>query len=72
MSLKNLSWQQWTAFGLIIALIITAVVLHLVQPEVSFAFTEIASVVTFFVGVVVGYLLGKKKCVCTKKQLLTD
>lgn len=72
MSLKNLSWQQWTAFGLVVALIITAVVLHLVQPEVSFAFTEIASVVTFFVGVVAGYLFGKKKCVCTKKELLTD
>lgn len=57
--MKKLTWQQWTAIGIIAAVIIAAIVLHLVQPQVSYAFFEIGAVVTFALGVVVGYLLKK-------------
>lgn len=69
--MKNLTWQQWTAIGIIAALFITGLVLHFVQPTVSYAFTEAISVATFFVGVVTGYLLKKNDVVKTK-TLLTD
>lgn len=69
--MKNLTWQQWTALGLIVAVLITTLVLHLVQPKVSFAFTEITSLITFALGIVCGYLFTKKKY-ATEKQLLTD
>lgn len=61
--MKNLTWQQWTAIGIIAAVIIAAVVLHLVQPHVSYAFFEIGAVVMFVVGVLTGYLLKKKNIV---------
>lgn len=72
--MKNLTWQQWTAIGLIAAFIITVVVLHLVQPQVSFAFFEIGAAVAFVGGLVSGYLLKKKNIVNEPetKQLLTD
>jgi len=72
--MKNWTWQQWTALGIIAAVIIAAVVLHLVQPEVSFAFFEIGALVMFAVGVVAGYLLKKKNIVNEEpaKQLLKD
>ena len=61
--MKNLTWQQWTAIGIIVAVIIAAVVLHLVQPQVSYAFFEIGAVVMFTLGVVTGYLLKKKNVI---------
>ena len=70
--MKKLSWQQWTGIGLLIAFVVCVVVLHLVQPQVSFAFTEIISVVTFVGGLVIGYLFNKKKDTTTDKQLLLD
>ena len=72
--MKNWTWQQWTALGIIAAVIIAAVVLHLVQPQVSFAFLEISSLVMFALGVVTGYLLKKKNIVNEEptKQLLKD
>lgn len=69
--MKKLSWQQWTAIGIIAAIILTAIVLHLVQPQVSFAFTEIAGLATFAIGVLTGYFIGKKKTP-QEKQLLLD
>jgi uncharacterized membrane protein (DUF4010 family) len=69
--MKNWNWQQWTAFGLVIAVIITAFVLHMVQPQVPYSFTEIASLVMFGLGILCGYLLPKKKCTC-EKQVLKD
>ena len=61
--MKNWNWQQWTAIGIIAAVIIAAVVLHLVQPQVSYAFFEIGALVMFVVGVLTGYLLKKKNIV---------
>lgn len=58
--MKKLTWQQWTAIGIVLAVIITAVVLHLVQPTVSFAFTEIIGVGAFVLGAVCGYLFKNK------------
>ena len=58
--MKNWNWQQWTALGIIAAVIIAAVVLHLVQPQVSYAYLEISAAVTFVLGGVAGWLLAKK------------
>lgn len=55
-----MTWQQWTAIGIALAVIITAVVLHLVQPAVSFAFTEIIGAGAFVLGAVCGYLFKNK------------
>lgn len=56
--MKKLTWQQWTAIGIALVVIITAIVLHLVQPTVSFSFTEIIG--DFVLGVVCGYLFKNK------------
>ena len=58
--MKNWNWQQWTALGIIAAVIIAAVVLHLVQPQVSYAYLEICAAVTLVLGGVAGWLLAKK------------
>lgn len=59
--MKNWNWKQWTAIGIIAAVIIAAVVLHLVQPTVSYAFLEITAVVTFLLGLASGWLLWHRK-----------
>lgn len=59
--MKNWNWQQWTALGIIAAVIIAAVVLHLVQPQVSYAYLEICAAVTFVLGGICGYLLKKNE-----------
>lgn len=61
MNLKNLSWQQWTGIGIIAAVIIVIIILHFVQPKVSFAFAEIATIVGFLLGGFSAYLFNKKK-----------
>ena len=71
LKMKNLTWQQWTAIGVVTAFIIAAIVLHFVQPKVSYAFTEAASALTFVVGGVAGYLFAKKNPK-TEKQMLCD
>lgn len=58
--MKKLTWQQWTAIGITLAVIITGVILHLVQPNVSFAFTEIIGFGAFVLGVISGYLIKNK------------
>lgn len=55
--IKTWGWREWTAVALVLAIVIAAVVLHLVQPSVSFSFTELLMVISFSVGGVVGYLL---------------
>lgn len=57
--MKNWTWKQWTALGITLALIITFSVLHLVQPQVSYAWLEAVSAGTFVLGGVSGYLLKK-------------
>lgn len=71
--MKNWTWKQWTALGVCVAVIIAAVVCHLVQPTVSYAWLEAVSLGTFALGVATGYLLKKNNIVnTTDKQLLTD
>jgi len=73
---KNWTWKQWTALGIIAAVIIAAVVCHLVQPTVSYAWLEIVAVVMFVLGGVTGYLLKKNNIVNSakksEKQLMLD
>ena len=52
--MKNWSWKQWTAFGIVIALLITMVVLHLVQPQITYSFAELMT----FIGAVAGFAAG--------------
>ena len=59
--MKNWNWKQWTAFGIICAIVIAAVVCHLVQPAVSYAWLEVVSLCTAALGGVAGYFIGKNK-----------
>lgn len=61
--MKQWTWKQWTALGLTLAVVIAAVVCHLVQPSVSYAWLEMVSLVTFILGGVTGYLLKKNDIV---------
>lgn len=58
--MKKWTWKQWTAFGLIIAVILACIILHLVQPTVTFAFAEIMTFVGTIVGAVAGYLFNQR------------
>lgn len=55
--MKNWNWKHWTALGIIAAVIIAAVVCHLTQPEVSYAWLEMIACGTFGLGGVVGYFI---------------
>ena len=70
--MKNWNWKQWTVLGIVVAVVIAAVVCHLVQPEVSYAWLEVVAGGTFVLGGVGGYLLGKSNIVNSEKQLLKD
>ena len=59
--MKNWNWKQWTAFGLTVTVIIAGVVLHFVQPQVSYAFTEAMTAGGFVLGGVAGYMFAKNK-----------
>ena len=59
MSMKNWNWKQWTAIGIIVAVVVALVICHLVQPTVSYAWLEMVSAGTFILGGVTGYLLKK-------------
>ena len=63
--MKNWNWKQWTALAITAAVIIAAVVCHLVQPAVSYAWLEVVSCITFVLGGVAGWLL--KDRVTTEK-----
>lgn len=54
--LKN--WKFWLVFGIVAAIIIAAVVCHLVQPKVTYAWLEVVSAFTFVLGGVVGGLIA--------------
>jgi fucose permease len=73
LNMKNWTWKQWTALGVIAAVVIAAVVCHLVQPEVTYAWLEIVSAATFALGIGVGVLLCNGNIVKkNEKKLLTD
>lgn len=68
--MKNWTWKQWTAIGIIAAVVIAAVVCHLVQPQVTYAWLEIVAGGTFVLGALVGYWLKKNDVVKQDKLLL--
>lgn len=63
--MKKLNWQQLTAIAIIAVVIITGIILHLVQPNVSFAFTELLSGGCFILGGISGYMLKKNNIIKT-------
>ncbi len=68
--MKNWTWKQWTALGIIAAVVIAAVVCHLVQPQVTYAWLEMVAGGTFVLGTLVGYWLKKNDVVKQDKLLL--
>ena len=58
--MKNWNWKQWTAFGIIIAVIIIIIILHIVQPVLAFAWTELFTGSGFILGGLSGYLFKQK------------
>ena len=69
--MKNWTWKQWTALGIIATVVIAAVVCHLVQPQVTYAWLEMVASGTFVLGALVGYWL-KKNDVVKQDNLLLD
>lgn len=69
--MKNWTWKQWTALGIIAAVVIAAVVCHLVQPQVTYAWLEMVAGGTFVLGGLTTYLLMKNNIV-KKDTLLLD
>lgn len=59
--MKNWTWKRWTALGIILAVVIGCGVMHLVQPQVSYAFAEVMTCVGTALGAVAGYLFRKNK-----------
>lgn len=68
--MKNWTWKQWTALGIIAAVVIAAVVCHLVQPQVTYAWLEMVAGGTFVLGALTGYWLKKNDVVKQDKLLL--
>lgn len=65
--MKNFNWQTWTAIGIIAAVIITLIVLHLVQPTLTFAWCEVFTVCAFILGVATGYFLKARNIINSAK-----
>lgn len=61
--MKNWTWKQLTSLGIILACIIAFFVLHLVQPQVSYAWLEAMCAGTFILGGISGYLLKRNTSV---------
>ena len=57
--MKNWNWKQWTSFGIVAALLITIIVLHLVQPQITYSFAELMTFIGAVVGFVAGYLFKR-------------
>lgn len=51
-----MNWKKWTAIGVSAAVVIAIIVMHLVQPKITYAWAEVMCFVTFVAGAVVGYL----------------
>ena len=57
--MKNWNWKQWTSLGLVIATLLTCVIMHLVQPTITYAFSEVMTLIGASVGFVAGYLFKR-------------
>ena len=56
MDWKN--WKLWLVIAIVAAIVIAAVVCHLVQPKVTYAWLEVVSALSFVLGGVVGCLIA--------------
>lgn len=54
-----MSWKKWVGIGIIAAAVIAILVLHLVQPKITYAFAEVMCAIAFVGGGVAGYLIAK-------------
>lgn len=54
-----MNWKKWLGIGIIAAVVIAIVVLHLVQPKITYAFAEIMSAITFIAGGFAGWFICK-------------
>lgn len=54
-----MNWKKWVGIGIAVAIVIAGIVLHLLQPTISFAWTELLCTGTFIGGGVAGYFLGR-------------
>lgn len=61
--MKNLTWKQWAAIGIILIIIVTAVICHFVQPQVTYTLFEIVTCVSFVLGTLTGYWIKKNDVV---------
>ena len=61
--IKSVTVAQWIAIALFVAVIITAIVLHFVQPQVSYAFFEIGALALYLLGLISGYLIKKNNII---------
>lgn len=52
------SYKFWLVVALVAAVVIAAVVCHLVQPKVTYAWLEVVSAFTFILGGVCGGLIA--------------
>lgn len=52
------SWKFWLVVAIVAAIVIAAVVCHLVQPKVTYAWLEIVAAFTFVLGGVCEWLIG--------------
>ena len=57
--MKNWTWKQWTSLALIVATVLTCVIMHLVQPTITYAFAEVMTLIGAIVGFVAGYLFKR-------------
>ena len=53
--------RKWVAVSITIAIVALGIVLHLVQPNVTYAMAELMCAFTFIGGAVAGYFYGKSK-----------
>lgn len=70
--MKNLNWKQWTGIGVIAAVVIIFVIMHLVQPQLSYAWHECIYAISFILGAFASYMVCRKSPKASEKQLLTD
>lgn len=58
--MEKWTWKQWTSMVLIILTILSCVIMHLVQPQVSYAFAETMTLIGVIVGFIAGYLFKRE------------
>ena len=59
--MKTWTWKERICFGLVFTLVIAIIVLHFVQPIVSYALLEFACCGTGIITFIAGYLFGKSR-----------